>query len=691
MHSNYQTSSWIDPTIEWSVHDDIYITKIPSDQLTRLDIESLALGKYRLRCGTHTILISTTGILSPDNYVLEALSSDRDVIALVNWARYKQKHSSEANQWINENTSPMLDDDINNGMSDPLEQFWGKIVAPDIKAVKAILGGGQVMPNNLVTEQDTFDKTYHYCPETKYDWCDEMEMLKGIIEFDICIQDVFLDAHSGEVILLLSRHKQPKTSFLASELSEKCRDMIREYKVKLQLWEKDNPHKKWNEGPNNPTYDASELDSLISVAFPFESESLFMKSDPDSFIKKELVRSSHTRPRDGVYQAMSGLRSGSDPYVLVIGTPYSDARSSYPEIKACLQKHIPQAFKNPRIKNAYPPNIPVYSATINDQNVTDIHDFEDTYNSDKREKLLDEIRKTNGLDAIAWYAPYHLYDDQNWGIYFDSAGLDQFAWIIYEELRSVKYNTRINPFTFAGQLAFGSVYAHELFHAKVEAALSWLELTSSEPRYISFKENVYNKLRLSEDWLEEALANWSSLEWVKCYASQNKLNDIDNLLTCYQQILDLSPPGYKEWRKGSQISIWRKFTTQLTTGEIACESLTIPLPSASLLTEPFPYDFLVKDIPVRFIGDGVIANSIQGQESNFPHLKRKELIKALKYFGYTRMPKFRGKGSHEMWQTSDNRGFPVPGGKSISHTVVKSFLNHCGLTKNDYIRARPLF
>ena len=56
-------------------------------------------------------------------------------------------------------------------------------------------------------------------------------------------------------------------------------------------------------------------------------------------------------------------------------------------------------------------------------------------------------------------------------------------------------------------LAFGMTYAHEMFHARVEAALSWAEINAQQPRHLRYKERVYQALRETPDWLEEALAN----------------------------------------------------------------------------------------------------------------------------------------------------------------------------------------
>jgi hypothetical protein len=49
-----------------------------------------------------------------------------------------------------------------------------------------------------------------------------------------------------------------------------------------------------------------------------------------------------------------------------------------------------------------------------------------------------------------------------------------------------------------------------MFHARIEAACCWLELTALQLRHLRYSQNVYEKLRETPNWLEEALAYWSA-------------------------------------------------------------------------------------------------------------------------------------------------------------------------------------
>ena len=59
------------------------------------------------------------------------------------------------------------------------------------------------------------------------------------------------------------------------------------------------------------------------------------------------------------------------------------------------------------------------------------------------------------------------------------------------------------------------VLRHELFHAKTEAALTWLELGALKKKYLKYKNDVSENARGKEFWREEALANWEAMQWGK--------------------------------------------------------------------------------------------------------------------------------------------------------------------------------
>ena len=153
--------------------------------------------------------------------------------------------------------------------------------------------------------------------------------------------------------------------------------------------------------------------------------------------------------------------------------------------------------------------------------------------------------------------------------------------------------------------------------------------------------------------------------------------------------LDLSPPGYRDWQLGDEPSTWSTFATQLCTGKPKLEFPGIGLPLKSMLTEPVPYEFQTADIPVHFVGKGVIADKLQSHPATFNVPSRRELEKALKYFKHN-LDASGGKGGHQKWTGPDQRAFILPTRDPVSRCVFKTFLDHLGIDKPTYVRqVRP--
>lgn len=306
---------------------------------------------------------------------------------------------------------------------------------------------------------------------------------------------------------------------------------------------------------------------------------------------------------------------------------------------------------------------------------------------------MDDIRKDieqQGYEAIAWFQSYHAWTEGIWGIYFDARKLDDFACCLVDDFRSRSIR---GSHGLAAYLAFGLVYAHELFHARVEAALSWLEINALQPKYMRYKQGVYDALRETPEWLEETLANWSSWDWFKSDAVQtimaSRTNNLEHLDIVITSSLDLSPPGYRDWRLGEEPATWSKFATQLSTGSPKLSFPGIGLPIKSIVTGPLPYDFEPSDIPLHFVGEGVIASLLQIHPATFNLPSRRELERALKYYNHD-LDASGGKGGHQKWTGPDQRAFILPTRDPVSPGVFKTFLHHLGIDKNTYVNeVRP--
>ena len=116
----------------------------------------------------------------------------------------------------------------------------------------------------------------------------------------------------------------------------------------------------------------------------------------------------------------------------------------------------------------------------------------------------------------------------------------------------------------------------------------------------------------------------------------------------------------------------------------------IGLPLDSIVKGPLPYDFRASDIPLRFVGKGVIADRLQSRPATFNVPSRREIEKALKHFKHAVDPS-GGKGGHQKWTGPDQRAFILPTRDPVSPGVFKTFLHHVGIDKATYLQAvRPI-
>ena len=406
--------------------------------------------------------------------------------------------------------------------------------------------------------------------------------------------------------------------------------------------------------------------------------------------------------RDGNYVGILPGTAGRRAQGFISWVPHSGL-PSYPEVRWAVQRRLPAALRKPRRENMGRPNFdtgaqPVVESVQDQSFVPEANDLMDSLGDLELDQIdyrdrVDGVRKClkgQGFEAIAWFQPYHVWTEETWGIYVDARKLDDLALSFLDDFKSARLN---GSHSLAALLAFGLTYAHELFHARVEAALSWLEINAQQPRHLRYQDRVYQALRETPDWLEEALANWSAWDWFKAPGIQSLVtrmtSNIEGLDRVVEEALDLAPPGYQEWRLGHQAATWRTFANQLSTANPKISATSIGLPLESALTGPLPYDFQHADIPLRFVGPGVIADRLLSHPATFNVPPRRELERALKHFRHS-LDVSGGKGGHQKWTGPDQRAFILPTRDPVSPGVFKTFLHHVGIDKATYVRqVRP--
>jgi len=354
------------------------------------------------------------------------------------------------------------------------------------------------------------------------------------------------------------------------------------------------------------------------------------------------------------------------------------------EIKAAIERSFPSALLRLRLNDRSRPSSPGTSTEIR-RIVTqpDPESLDQRMLSDSLAHPASEGRdlfKKNGFEAIAWYQPFHRYDEGAWGIYLDAQRLD--AGVASLSLDLKKSSPR--PHELAARLMLGLVIAHEMFHARTEFAAAWLEMASRRRSYRSYQERVYSKVLLTEECREEALANWSADRWLGSHLSsfvqEGLVKDLDAVRKTVHDWLDFSPAGYRDWRDGDGDDAWARLATELASGHVHAEAgRKVPLPIDGLLRADDLLDLQGEDVPVYCVGRGAIADAL------FSAPSRREALRVLKHCGYRLLPG-RGKGSHEIWEGPDGRAFTIPLRDPLSVGVFHQLLAHFGWTKQQYVR-----
>lgn len=527
---------------------------------------------------------------------------------------------------------------------------------------------------------------------------------------DVYIVGAALLPGESRIAIAVSKSASPSASFLSDECRLRALELVTPHRKALQEFNED-IERQIDEARTKPDADVIDLplyakEALQSPQLPPASllahllprGVLVQAHTKDSIVQQRARRALSscelTGSRDGTYTGLLPGRLHAGALGLVTWQPY-EGPTSYPEIRASLNKRLPSAFLTPRqTDRGRPEAIPLAASASEPIANLSVEELEraladlrlNDVDSESAERFKDNQAK-HGFEAIAWYQSHHMWSDDTWGIYFDSAKLDLVAQSTSASLRT---GGHFAPHQFAALLAFGLVLEHEMFHARVDAAASWLEITTLRPRYRKYQSNVYQTAAGTSDWFEEAIANWCSWDWYKSDAVQDICSKMyrgstQQLDRVVELSLDLSPPGYRDWRTAAKLAPWRILSSQLSSARALSVNTNFPLPLDGVLKGPFPFDLRTEDVPIRFVGEGTIAHRLLSHPANFHVPKRSEVVRALRHYNHKCDPR-GGKGSHEKWIGPDNRTFSLPRRDPLSYTVFDSFLHYIGVDKSTYVR-----
>lgn len=397
---------------------------------------------------------------------------------------------------------------------------------------------------------------------------------------------------------------------------------------------------------------------------------------------ESVIASGRGPSRNGIYDCtIVPMVDGSE----VAYMRWTPRQASTPalEIKSALERNFKGALLKPRRQRHAPPKPELISGSedIARGALPDADEFSDEGElSDFFPQPTGEGReafKADGFEAFAWYQSFHCYDEASWGIHFHSRNLDRLVADLAHDLSRIQARSR----QLAALLGVRLLMAHELFHARTEFAATWHELSEKRRRYRRYFDDVYTRNRFTADWLEEALANWSAHEWllenIDRLHHDGIVRDPSRVRAVVEEWLDFSPAGYRDWRAGDNHITWDRLASEIAKGEPGGHGA--PAPIGGLLRSNTLFDLRLDDIPVYFVGQGVIASMFFGAPS------RREVTKILRHFGYGVLSG-RGKGSHEVWKGPAGKTFTVPARDPLSTGVFHSLLEHFGWSKQQYMQ-----
>jgi hypothetical protein len=437
-----------------------------------------------------------------------------------------------------------------------------------------------------------------------------------------------------------------------------------------------------------PDYEFNSKLHLSKVLAFDEVKSLDL-TDPLATISSSLFA-----PRSGVFKTHLALDGDGGHIAVITWEDYRDSRVSYLEVIHLIHSNKQKFTKLPLstaiadLEIEFDDEVSIVSEVgfpnASSENNDHILNGVELYFNDS-DIVISETKnliKEKGFEAFAWYQPHHFYSRSRWGIYFDAEKMDKLAFTLAQDLRPL--SIKENIYSYASKLAMNLVYQHELFHAKVEAIITWLELSAQNKKFIKYFENVYKKSFLKDCCIEEALANWNS--WMFDIRSIGELDayHFQRVKSIVEDFLDSSPPGYDQWAIGKTVESWNTLGSQIASGELTKHKNDLPL--GVIFNETyFQFHFLPSDIPIYFIGSGQILSRLISAPSTLRLPPRRELRKVIeKFYGYSLDPK-GGKGSHEKWIGDNGRFFIIPGTDPVSPPVFKTFLHHFGIDKQTYI------
>jgi hypothetical protein len=352
------------------------------------------------------------------------------------------------------------------------------------------------------------------------------------------------------------------------------------------------------------------------------------------------------------------------------------------ESLAIARQLLPRAFRRRLCVSTRPPGArkSVEVVQISGYDLFSAEAFANIADEGVTELAGREVRghlRERGIEALGWYQGYHDWDNDHWGIFLHDEQVLALAQEMRERLEALGCQGTFRALDAIIEL----VRAHELFHAQVELLALRQELAGRKPLYRRYSRKVYQRSRNTTQALEEALANYAARQAVVERAGQWKASGAwDNAtfraaIEFIEEVLDTGPPGYRDWRMGADPLVSRQLLCQLLTGDVTVTEPLAPIDGMLAQTRQM---LKPDEVPIWVTVTTAFADRLFGTPD------RREVERFLRSRGYEE----KSGGKHSQWHGPDGRKFPLPTAPQVSQTVFRSFLQHFGLTKQEYLSVR---
>ena len=257
-------------------------------------------------------------------------------------------------------------------------------------------------------------------------------------------------------------------------------------------------------------------------------------------------------------------------------------------------------------------------------------------------------------DAFAFYLPFHYYHPTLWGVYLIAEGV---IWLALQLRINSGWDEERGDFKLTTGKAVTAaqlfLYYHEAFHHNTESFAARLEVTHRQPLYRLGFQDLFDATFLTEDCLEEALANAYAFRKVEQALNRRgwRTSAVSKGLRAY---IEGQPPGYNRGMEFVDNEVFKQGRYQFS--ELNHQQA---LPHAR------------KDLGIwGMFGHAFTGVSRINSYTNYliradsPLLERSDLHG--RYIGYKQLKKRlkeevglrlkrQGKGSHEIYETGDGK------------------------------------